>query len=80
MFAQMRAYWRSKQSNIHGLVAFLSGSSGLVTLEALGVHSATAKAICAAAMLIGAWLQTPSSSPAPEEPPPAPAIRLKDAA
>lgn len=53
-------YWKSRQSNIHGLIALLAGGSGFATLEALGIHGALAKWLCAVAVVVGALLETPS--------------------
>lgn len=61
MLSAFKNYWKSKAANIHGVLALLSGASGLTTLEALNVHDTAAKAICAAAVVIGAFLYTPDS-------------------
>ena len=61
MLEKIKAYWGSKQSNIHGLILFLGGSAGFVTLQKLGLHDFQANFICGAAVLLAAILYTPDS-------------------
>lgn len=62
MIAKIKAYWRSKASNIHGLVLFLGGSSGLAALHQIGIGDKPANVIFVIAIVAGALLFTPPQS------------------
>lgn len=61
MIEKFKAYWKSRQSNIHSLILFLGGTSGFATLQALGLHDNVTKAVCAGAVLAAAFLFTPDA-------------------
>lgn len=59
MIARIKAYWQSRQSNVHGLVLFLGGSAGISALSLMHVPSHIAQAVSGACMVLGALLYTP---------------------
>lgn len=59
MIAKLEAYWKSKKSNIHALIALLSGAAGITALEMMHVPETWAKAVAGGCMLLGALLFTP---------------------
>lgn len=61
MLVKLKAYWQSKQSNIHALITFLGGSGGMFALAKVqhGFKGDAADFICGAAMILGALLYTP---------------------
>lgn len=59
MLSKFVQYWKSKRSNFHGLIALLSGATGLATVEMLGFNQDHAKLICGVAIVVGSLLFTP---------------------
>lgn len=61
MIARIKAYWQSRQSNVHGLVLFLGGTSGICAMKLMHVPEHDAQFVAGACMVLGALLYTPGN-------------------
>lgn len=59
--SRVAAYWKSRQSSLHGLILFLGGSAGITALHLVHMPDRYAQAVSGACMILGALLVTPEA-------------------